>query len=78
LRWDLDEKLCFVGKDSSWDLRLQCTYCYPVSESFVGPKQIGIFFEFFFSNCKFYQQKNSRKIGKITKLLKPQNWGEKY
>jgi hypothetical protein len=26
LRWDLDEKLCFVGKDSSWDFRLQCTY----------------------------------------------------
>jgi len=48
LRWDLDEKLCFVGKDSSSDLRLQCMYYYYPVNLFFGPKQIGIFFEILF------------------------------
>jgi hypothetical protein len=76
LRWDLDEKLCFVGKDSSWDLRLQCTYYYPVN-LFLAQNKLEFFFNFFFPKCKFYQQKNSKKNGKITKLLKPQNWKKK-
>jgi len=69
----MKSSVLWAEKDSSWDLRLQCTYYYPVNLFLAQNKLDFFFFEFFFSKCKFYQQKNSRKIGKITQLLKPQN-----
>jgi hypothetical protein len=68
LRWDLDEKLCFVGKDSSWDLRLQCTYYYYPVNLFLAQNKLEFFLKFcFFSKCVNYT--NKRILEKLEKSL---------
>lgn len=63
-------------KDSSWDLRLQCTYYYYPVNLFLAQNKLDFFFEFFFQSVNSTNKKILEKFGKITQILKPQNYGE--